>query len=273
MIESAVTIDGVKIHFVSGGEASSGDTPTVLYVHGNLGSWRWFERSMDLVGARTVALDMPNFGRSDRIESHSIPGYGAFIASFVDQLIGAPVVLVGHSLGGAVAMWVATARSGLVRGLLLVDSSPVDGLVTPEAYHPAIEAYRSDEAQLRIALKTVVPTLEDDAWFDTLVEDARRMKAEAYIGHAVELGKADFTAVAGSYRGPALVVRGGLDALVTDEMARRTAEAFGASVRDYPSVGHSIMVEAPDEFSRLVTEFVSSLRGSGSGTGTSAPGA
>jgi len=256
MNETNTTLDGVEIAYAEAGPPADQAKTTVLYVHGNLGSYRWFSEVMEIPGLRTLALDMPNFGRSGRIESHSITGYAAHVVRFIQAIAGGPVVLVGHSLGGAVSMAVATSRPDLVRGLVLVDSAAPEGLQTPVAYHPAIEAYREDEAQLRAALKTVVPTLDDDAWFDRLVEDARRMKGEAYVGHAVELGLADFSATTSNYTGPALVVRGGMDLLITAEMAERTAKAFDAELREYADVGHSIMVEAPERFRGIVREFV-----------------
>ena len=257
--EALIALAGVQVAYIHAGPPANEAKATVVYVHGNLGSYRWFTEAMEIPGVRTLAPDMPNFGRSERIDTHAINDYASFVTRFIEEVADGPVVLVGHSLGGAVSMGVATSRPELIRGLLLVDSAPPEGLATPEAYHPVIEGYRQDEAQLRAALKTVVPTLEDDAWFDRLVEDAQRMKGEAYVGHAVELGRADCTNATSTYRGPALVVRGGQDMLITTDMARRTAEAFNTELREYPDVGHSIMVEAPQQFVQLVQEFVEQL--------------
>ena len=254
MKDRNVTILGCDLHYVEHAPEDAGKA--VLFVHGNLGSCRWYERVMELPGLRTVAVDLPNCGRSGRIPSHDIPTYGDHVAGFIEAVADGAVTLVGHSLGGAVAMSVACSRPELVDRMMLVDPAPVEGLVTPSEHFPAIEAYRRDEDQLRAALKTVVPTLTDEAFFDQLVADARLMKGEAYVGHAQELGKADFRPLASRFQGPVLVIRGGQDWLVTAEMAGRTAEAFGGTVREYPSVGHSMMVEAPGEFAEAVVRFV-----------------
>lgn len=239
--------------------AATQHDPPVLYVHGNLGSYRWFDRVMEVPGRRTIALDMPNFGRSGHIPEHSISAYTRYVGEFIQRVAGGPVVLVGHSLGGAVGMGVAVNHPELVAGLLLVDSAPVDGLVTPESYHPAIEMYRTNEEALRAALKTVVPTLADPAFFDKLVADAQAMKGDAYIGHAVELGNADFTDRVGDYRGQVVFVRGAQDLLVTAEMAERTAAAFGGEVWERAAVGHSMMVEDPAAFVETVQRFLGRL--------------
>lgn len=255
--EKVVEIKGCSIHYAEQSDDVPG-TPlhTILYVHGNLGSYRWFSRVMNVTGARVLALDMPNFGRSGQIPVHDIATYGEYVTEFIGVVARQPVVLVGHSLGGSVAMSVACANPDLVERMMLVDPAPVNGLITPPEHYPAIEAYRQDEVQLRAAMKTVVPTLTDDALFDQLVADARMMKGEAYVGHAEELGKADHRGVADKYTGPVLVTRGGLDWLVTSEMAARTAGAFHGSVEEHPSVGHSIMVEAPELFASALTRFL-----------------
>ena len=255
--EQVVEINGCSIHYVEQSDGDSG-TPlhTILYVHGNLGSCRWFSRVMNIAGARTLAPDMPNFGRSGRTKTHDIATYGEYLTEFIRVVAGGPVVLVGHSLGGSVAMSVACSNPDLVERMMLVDPAPVEGLVTPPEHYPVIEAYRRNEAQLRVALKTVVPTLTDDLLFDDLVADAQMMKGEAYVGHAEELGKADYRAVATRYAGPVLVTRGGQDWLVTSEMAARTAEVFNGSVEEHPSVGHSMMVEAPELFVSTLTRFL-----------------
>jgi len=259
-VEQFVTVLDCDICYVEyvepESEPVSGEsTPSILYVHGNLGSYRWFELSMDIPGYRTIALDLPNCGRSGRIDSFDTQDYGRYVAGFIRAVDGGPVLLVGHSLGGAVAMSVACSEPELVERLLLVDSAPVNGLVTPPERYPIIEEYRADVNQLRMALKTIVPTLSDEAWFDILVEDARRMNGEAYIGHARELGLADFSRIAGDFPGPVLVVRGDQDWLITAEMATRTANAFDANVRTLAGVGHSVMVENPELFNSIVLEF------------------
>jgi branched-chain amino acid transport system permease protein len=272
MTEKTITIRGCEIHYIeqapreggagdggaprAGTAGEGGDAVVVVYVHGNLGSYRWYERVMEIPGARALALDLPNFGRSGRIPTHDIFTYGEYLASFINELVGGSVVLIGHSLGGAVAMSVACSRPALVSRMMLVDPAPVEGLVTSPDRYPAIEAWREDEAQLRPAFKAMVPTLSDDAFFDELVADARRMKGEAYIGHAKAVGEADFRDKASAYTGPVVVVRGGQDLLITDEMARRTAAAFNGSVWEYPHVGHAIMVEDPGQFIEAVSRFI-----------------
>jgi len=237
-------------------EAGAG--PPVLYVHGNTGSRRWYSRVMDLPGCRTIALDLPNFGRSDRLPGEpDIFRYADVLGDFIAAAALDRPVLVGHSLGGAVAMALAAARPELPRALVLVDSAAPSGLKTPESRYPAIEAMRADAELLASALASVAPTLDDPAFLAELVDDARLMAPAAWLGHARALSLFNLSGRLGAYAAPVLVVRGGLDRLITGEMARETAAAFPrARLETLEGVGHSPIVEAPDRFVALLSRFI-----------------
>ena len=253
MVTKKIEIDGVEIVY---NQAGSG--PVVLYVHGNLGSRIWFERNMDIPGFTTIAPDMPNFGDSGRIDGHSMEAYGSFMSAFLKAVAPEGVaLLVGHSLGGAVAMETAFGLPELVDSMILVDSCPVDGLHTPEAYHTVIEQYKTDRQLLKKSLGGVVPALNDDGVLEKLVDQALKMKPETFVGHAVELGKVSYSTGAAGFNKPVLVVRGAMDVLITAEMAAKLAAAFpSGEIEEIAGVGHSLMVENPGEFNRIILEFL-----------------
>lgn len=251
-----IDVGGIAISYVEWGAGIP-----VLYVHGNIGSSRWWARVMDLPGARTVALDMPNFGRSGPLPGEvSIERYADAVAAFIGAKGLDRPVLVGHSLGGAVALSLVARKPGLVRGLVLVDSGPPSGLVTPVERHPAIELMRTNPQVLAMALRAVVPTLTDEALFAALVEDAKLMALPAWIGNAVTLGKMDLRGKLGGFRKPVLVIHGGRDVIITAAMADETRAAFpDARLVELPEVGHSVIVEDPARFIAIMKEFIAGL--------------
>jgi branched-chain amino acid transport system permease protein len=249
---------GVAIEYVTCG---SGEP--VIYLHGNLASLMWYEKVMDLPGCRTIALSLPNFGGSGPMPGEvDIDRYADFLGLFIERVsLGKAPILVGHSLGGAVAISLAVRRPELVRALVLVDSAAPSGLKTPEERHPLIEMMRTNRDFLAKALAPVAPTLTDQAFFARLVDDATRMAAPAWIGNAVALGRFNYAGRCSAFAKPVLVLWGDKDVIVTEAMARETVSAFPAArLEVLDGVGHSAMAEDPRLFLSTLEGFRSGLK-------------
>jgi len=231
----------------------------LLYVHGNTGSSRWFERVMDVPGCRTIAMDMPNFGRSEPLSAEpDMDRYADCVVRFMDALGLERPVLVGHSLGGAVAISLAVRHPKFVCGLVLVDSSSPSGLVTAEERHPIIEMMRTNRDFLSKALFSTMPTLKDQGFFNALVDDATHMAAPAWVGNARALSVFNYQGKCGVFTSPALVLWGRKDVIIREAMARETRGAFpNARLQILEDVGHSPMVEDPACFVGILSGFVS----------------
>ena len=111
------------IHHPASGPITS---PPLLIAHGLFGSARnWGVIARRLADTRDViAVDMRNHGASPRFPSHSYPDMAADLAEVITQ-IGAPVDLMGHSMGGKAAMQLALTDGALLRRLIVADISPV----------------------------------------------------------------------------------------------------------------------------------------------------
>lgn len=94
----------------------------VLCLHGSGGNGGQFRALLDelAVAHSPLAVDQPGHGRSGGLDSlGSVEGMGAFVAHLMDRLELRRTVLFGHSLGGAVALWVAMKHRERVRALVL----------------------------------------------------------------------------------------------------------------------------------------------------------
>ncbi|HUI69190.1 MAG TPA: alpha/beta hydrolase [Spirochaetia bacterium] len=256
MSGNTLSVAGIQLWY-----AERGSGQPVVMVHGNTGSSRWFERVMDLPGCRTIALDLPNFGRSAPLPGEvSIDAYADKVAAFIAAMRIQRPVLVAHSLGGAVAISLAVRNPILLRGLVLVDSAAPSGLFTPEDRYPLIESMRTSRDILSAALSAVVPTLEDPKLFQALVDDALLMAAPAWAGNARALGAFDYRRRCAAFREPVLVLWGRKDVIVSEAMARETVQAFpNARLEILEHVGHSVVVEDPSRFAALVWQFISGM--------------
>jgi pimeloyl-ACP methyl ester carboxylesterase len=109
------------------GEDLPNDVPTVVFLHGLFGQGRNFATIAKglLPDARSVLVDLPNHGRSDWNEGVDLVDMADAVAAAVRERTRTPVALVGHSLGGKVAMLLALRHPELVDRLVVVDISPV----------------------------------------------------------------------------------------------------------------------------------------------------
>ncbi len=101
---SAVVIDGGLVHY----EAFGRGMP-VLFLHGWLGSWRYWMSTMEAISDkhRTYALDLWGFGDSDKTKQrYDLSDYVALVDKFLENrgLDDTPLTIIGHALGAVVAL-------------------------------------------------------------------------------------------------------------------------------------------------------------------------
>jgi pimeloyl-ACP methyl ester carboxylesterase len=99
-----------------------------LLCHGFSGSAHDFALNIDTLAAdrQVVAIDHRGHGRSQKlaeVDRYSIDPLAADLIGFIDSEIGEPVDLLGHSMGGSIALRVTLARPELIRSLILMDTS------------------------------------------------------------------------------------------------------------------------------------------------------
>jgi esterase len=100
------------------------DGAPVVFLHGVSGSSRTYDWLPGEItdGRRIVRVDLRGHGRSDRAPgTYVIDRYGEDAVAVLREVVGRPAVLVGHSLGGVVAWWVAQRDPDLVAAALLED--------------------------------------------------------------------------------------------------------------------------------------------------------
>ena len=106
----------------------------VLLLHGLTGhGWRWQQLTSYLPEIAVAAPDLLGHGRSSWAAPWTIDANVSAMAALLDNEADAPVLVVGHSFGGAIAMHLAAARPDQVAALLLLDPAVVlDGNWTRE---------------------------------------------------------------------------------------------------------------------------------------------
>ena len=236
------------------------DRPALLIAHGLFGSARnWGVIARRLAVSREVlVVDMRNHGESFHDPRHTYQDMAADLARVIEAE-GAPMDVMGHSMGGKAAMVLALSRPGLVRKLVVLDIAPV---AYGHTQTPQIEAMRrvdlgtvtsrgEAEAQMR-ADPSVAPfllqslDLRERRWKLNL--DALEAQMDEVIG---------FPEVSGRFDRPALFLSGEESAYVLPEHRARIKELFPqARFARVKGAGHWVHADRPRETEAAVRTFL-----------------
>lgn len=207
-------------------------------------------------GLSAMALDLP-----------AVADLDVLVDEVAEQIAPASVV-VGHSLGGVVAMHLAERHPQLLAGLVLV-TAPV-GAEDPEFAKARAEraAGLSQEQYEEIALDGMESVYYGDRGQDPQVRAERLRAARVYgpqrfAAHSIAIGarpdRWDFPAQASC---PVLIVGASDDQVVPTDEQRQWAEANSAPHVTYVEIaetGHMLPVEAPDQLASAISDWLSSL--------------
>ena len=122
-------------HVLAYSDTGPVDAPAVLLIHGMVSdgtTWARAAAGLAELGHRVIVPDLLGSGRSDKPAGRfELADFAASVATVVRTLDAAPVTVVGHSFGGAVAMQLAHGHPDLVRRLVLVSAGGLGRRVHP----------------------------------------------------------------------------------------------------------------------------------------------
>jgi pimeloyl-ACP methyl ester carboxylesterase len=247
-----------------------GEGPPLLLVHGFGGAaWNFSELAPLLPGRRLVIPDLPGHGASSPLPAPTLAGFADVLAEILDE----PMDVLGHSLGGVVALRLAERHPSLVRSLVLAAAA---GISSSTRF-----------AELTIALTGIIQPGRIAGRRVGLVARSRRLRRFVFEGF--EVANADLLterAVHGFLRGPTmhtdalgaglalvaddprrdldrvrcpvLVLWGARDKQVPLEDGFEYARRLGAPLRVIADCGHLLIGERPDVCARAVLGFTDS---------------
>jgi pimeloyl-ACP methyl ester carboxylesterase len=260
----------VVLNHTALGESGS----AVVFCHGLFGQGKnWTAIGKALAeDHRVLLIDLPDHGRSPRSERFDFVEYADQVAALLAAEVGAgePVALVGHSLGGKVAMLVALRRPELVERLVVVDVAPVpyEHAAEFDGYIAAMKAVDLDTLEGRSdadeALRDAVPApmvrgfllqslrREDDGWRWLLNLDL--------LGRDLDLitdWPGDRLAGVAAYEGMVLWVGGQNSRYVRSEHAEAMERWFPRNRRvTVKDAGHWVHSEQPEVFLEVLKRFL-----------------
>lgn len=210
------------------------------------------------------SLDLPNHGRSGWLDAPDLPGMAASVLDWMDREGLDVVALVGHSLGGKVAMELALGAPGRVRALVVVDIAPVDYPARHGAVFAALRAVSEARcASRQDAAGVLEARLEEEGVAQFLLMSLARMDGRMdwrFDRAGLERAyPALIAAPAGGreYRGPTLFIKGERSDYIEQSQRERILALFpAATLRVVAGAGHWLHAEKPTLFNALVGRFL-----------------
>jgi pimeloyl-ACP methyl ester carboxylesterase len=249
-----------QIHYklFDGGASQEGHSPLVL-IHGAGGTHlHWPSDLRRMAGEIVYSLDLPGHGESRGDVEESVGGYAQRLVGWLDLLDLGAVMLVGHSMGGAISMMMALESPQHVQGLVLVGSG------ARLRVSPQILALTENENLYRQAAELVTQWAFSCHADARMIELAQKRMAEvpSRVIHAdfVACDHFDVMDRLAEISMPTLVLCGAEDQMTPVKYSHYLADNIPhARLAIIKDAGHMVMLEKPQEVTRHVRNFIQEI--------------
>jgi len=242
----------------------------VVFLHGYPLDHEIWEPQLALLSAghRLVMLDLPGYGLAQEVAvPDSIAGFAESVRAAIAVRFSVPVVLVGHSFGGYIALDLVHRHPELFDALVLTNTRAGSDSAEVRAKRLATASRLEDPTQGLDVDETVRNLVAPETWEaqGPVIGKLRRIVLSVPPATLISslraiAGRPDMTGELGSFHLPTLVVWGEDDQLIPPEQTQSmVAKIPGASGIEVPQAGHLPFLETPQSFARPVGEFLARL--------------
>ncbi|WP_088328846.1 alpha/beta fold hydrolase [Lacimicrobium sp. SS2-24] len=244
----------------------SGHGSPVILLHGLFGSLEnlnGIKRALE-ANHLVVSVDLPDHGQSPHSDAFSYTEYAQAILSLMDELDLHNVAIVGHSMGGKVAMTMALTHPERVSGLVVADIAPVS---YPDRHSGIIDALKSvdlNSLQRRSdADKQLAESIREPGVRQFLLKSLQKTDSGwcwQFNLSLLDRAYASITAwpdIDKVYDGPVLFIKGGRSDYLLPEHKGQIGRLFKHSQGHIiPDAGHWLHAEKPQQFNKIVADFL-----------------
>lgn len=252
------------VHFVDSGAGF----PVVL-IHGLFGdcdNLKGLSRELE-PRYRTIRVDCPNHGQSPQLQPMSYPAMAQAIIDSLDDIGVTDFYVVGHSMGGKIAMTLALTHPKRVKAVVAADIAPVSYPPHHQKVFAGLTSMPADIKDRRAALAHLLNHDIDEATAQFLLKSLRR--GDDGFGWKFNLAEliASYDYIVGwfntdphaysAYNGDTLLVRGGDSHYVIADYTDAIMRQFPhVSAKTIQGTGHWLHAQKPAVFNRIVSEFI-----------------
>jgi pimeloyl-ACP methyl ester carboxylesterase len=257
-VQGTVTApDGVSIAYTIRGSGS----PALVFIHGWMCDQSFWDAQVAPMSesATVVTIDLAGHGQSGmNRDVWTLPAFGADVQAVVEQLNLDHVILVGHSMGGSVALEAARLMPGRVIGVVAVDAlQNANFEFDPTQREGFLTIWNQDFTGTCAGFVTsMFPETADPELVDRVESAMCAAPPESSIAQLREFFRYDMKAALAAVQVPVRCINA--NSFPTDVDGNRAYhEDFDAVIIDGP--GHFLMMEAPEEFNAHLRSVVAEL--------------
>jgi pimeloyl-ACP methyl ester carboxylesterase len=251
-------IDGRKIACWVNNGSFLPDRKTMVFIHGSGGDHtNWIRQYTSMKNSFNIAaLDLPGHGRSEGPGEQNVAAYVEWVKKIIDGIGIFNPVLIGHSLGAAIALGFIIRYNGSVKAVV-----PVGGGVKMPVNPLILEGLKQDPASIvGMAAKFSVAKQNREKFSRLIADSLLRINPEILHGDFSACNDLDIAEAVAGIRAPALVVCGAEDKMTPPSLSQFILDRIpGAKLALIEEAGHFVMMENPEAFNAALTDFVNSL--------------
>lgn len=272
ILSEKISVTGVALNYVEAGKG-----PPLLFLHGLGGSWKDWAANLPAFAStyQVIAIDLPGFGDSEKPEvEYSIEWLTDIAEKFLQERKLERVNLVGHSLGGLVALNLATRPNSRVNKLVVTDVVGVGDkaeflsyALTKKIMGPETR-WESLEGALRDEFKSMIESFIKDRkpktareFFESLpkvpITGTPLLPMTPNVQLTASIIDFDIRPKLASINQPTLILWGAKDPVAPPQNASLLQKGIRqSSLIIFPTGGHSPMIEQPGPFNQEVWKFL-----------------
>ncbi|GAA4026254.1 alpha/beta hydrolase [Hymenobacter glaciei] len=234
---------------------------TIVALHYWAGAGHEFDALRPLLadGVQLLAPDLPGFGRqaAPLHFDYSVRAYADWVSDYLVQHQVNDFTLLGHSMGGKIALLLAARRpAGLRRLVLLSPSPPAGEPMIEKARATALAAFRNPEAAEK-TFRTITNLPLSTAMHDEVIADNLRSSKAGWNAWLEHGSREDIAAELASLVVPCQLLVGAHDRAISPATQRRLTLPYlpaGSTCSEVPEAGHLLPLEAPEVVAATLTQ-------------------
>jgi pimeloyl-ACP methyl ester carboxylesterase len=252
---NSVTLKDTNVFYVGPEKNRKSAAPNWIFLHGAGGDhtcwinqWEYFKEKVNV-----YLLELPGHGNSQGSGASSISEYGDVVKDFIEALALSPATLIGHSMGGAIAQYLAIHHPDQLKSIVLAGTG-AKLKVTPEILGRIQNHFQ--EVVATISKYGFGPETSKELVYQFQKQMEQSNPAVLYKDF-VACNQFDFLGKVHDIRLPTLILCGRVDALTPPKYSQYLHEQIQGSILKYVNgAGHMLMLEKPEVFNQELELFL-----------------